>query len=296
VNAYSNLYKAQENVRLLTEELAQSSKRDSDFAGMEKNGLLARNDMLKAQLQTTNIAYSLADAENNAKVAEVNMNLLLGLPENTALLPDSNSFRAQGAIETIEVYEKAALEHRSDAAAGRYRTRAAGVAVNTAKADYYPTVALSGGYVAAKIPNLFTVTNAVTYGIAVQYDLGSFWKTGAKVAQQKAREEQSSANEALLDDQIRLQINQSYADFLTAQKKIAVSNKAVEQGNENYRITNNKYKNGLVTTTDLLEADVSLLQARINLALAKVDAMVAYDTILERSGLLTDPMQVTSKR
>jgi outer membrane protein len=291
VGAYANLYKAHENVLLLQQELAQSQKRDSDFANMERNGLLARNDMLKAQLQTSTIEYNLDDALDNEKIADVSMDLLLGLPEQTLLAPDSNAMRLTETPEPIDTYEKEALQHRLDLDALSYQSKAAAVAVKTARADYYPTVALSSGYVAAKIPGIFTITNAVTYGVAVQYDLSSFWKTGAKVAQQRAREEETDASKAELEDQVRLQVNQAYADYLTAVKKIAVSKKAIQQGEENYRITRNKYNNSLVTTTDLLEADVSLLQARINLELARADALVAFDTILQRSGLLAETMK-----
>ncbi|HEX3933205.1 MAG TPA: TolC family protein [Puia sp.] len=291
IGAYANLYKAHENVLLLQEELAQSQKRDSDFANMEKNGLLARNDMLKAQLQTSTIEYNLADVLDNEKVADVTMDLLLGLPEQTMLLPDSNALQLPRMLEPIETYEKEAVQRRNDVNALTYQSKASAVAVRTAQADYYPTVALSGGYIAAKIPDLFTITNAVTYGVALQYNLSSFWKTGAKVAQQRAREEETDANKALLEDQVRLQVNQAYQDYLTAVKKIGVSKKAIQQGEENYRITRNKYNNSLVTTTDLLEADVSLLQARINLELAKADALVAFDTILQRSGLLSETMK-----
>lgn len=290
IGAYANLYKAHENVLLLQQELAQSQQRDSDFAHMERNGLLARNDMLKAQLQTSTIEYNLADAANNEKIADVSMDLLLGLPEQTLLSPDSNALQLPAAPDPIETYEKEALQHRLDLNALTYQSRAAAVAVKTAQADYYPTVALSGGYIAAKIPGIFTVTNAITYGVALQYNL-SFWKTGAKVAQQRAREEETDANRALLEDQVRLQVNQAYEDYLTAIKKIDVSKKAIQQGEENYRITRNKYNNSLVTTTDLLEADVSLLQARINLELARADALVAYDTILQRSGLLSETLK-----
>lgn len=291
VGAYANLYKAHENVFLLQQELAQSQKRDSDFADMERNGLLARNDMLKAQLQTSTIEYNLDDALDNEKIADVNMDLLLGLPEQTLLLPDSNAMQPSATPEPIETYEKEALQHRLDLNALTYQSRAAAVAVKTAQADYYPTVALSGGYIAAKIPGLLTITNAITYGVALQYNLSSFWKTGAKVAQQRAREEETDADKALLEDQVRLQVNQAYEDYLTAVKKIGVSKKAIQQGEENYRITRNKYNNSLVTTTDLLEADVSLLQARINLELARADALVAFDTILERSGLLGETLK-----
>src|SRR6202044_1003519 len=67
INAYANLYKAHANVLLLQENLAQSMKRDSDFMNMESNGLLARNDLLKAKLQTSTIEYNLADARTVKK-------------------------------------------------------------------------------------------------------------------------------------------------------------------------------------------------------------------------------------
>ena len=48
---------------------------------------------------------------------------------------------------------------------------------------------------------------------------------------------------------------------------------AIEQAAENYKITKNKYDNSLVTTTDLLEAEVAQLQTKLNFAFAKADAM-----------------------
>src|SRR5450755_419470 len=89
IDAFSNLYKAGANLRVIEENLAQSRSRDTDFSNLEKNGLLARNDKLKALLQTANIELTLADVQNNMKVAMVNMNIMLGLPEETLLLPDS---------------------------------------------------------------------------------------------------------------------------------------------------------------------------------------------------------------
>jgi len=288
ISAYSNLYKAHANVLLLRENLAQSMKRDSDFMDMERNGLLARNDLLKAKLQTSTIEYNLADAENSEKIATVNMDLLLGLPEQTSLATDSGSLQLSPQLEDIGTYEKEAIGHRADLGALQYQRKAAAVSVNSARSDYFPSLALTGGYIAADIPGLFSVTNAVTYGVGLQYNIAAFWKTGAKVEQAKAKEREVAANEDLLNDNIRLQVNQAYQDYLTALKKIDVSRVAIAQGEENYKITRNKYNNSLVTMTDLLEADVSLLQAQINLEMARADAAVAYSTILQRAGTLSE--------
>ena len=52
-------------------------------------------------------------------------------------------------------------------------------------------------------------------------------------------------------------------------------------------ITKNKYDNSLVTLTDLLEADVSLLQSKLNISFGKADAVLAYNKLLQTSGSLS---------
>jgi outer membrane protein TolC len=150
-----------------------------------------------------------------------------------------------------------------------------------------PSVALTGGYIAADIPHLVTITNAVTVGIGVKYDLGSLWKTKAKIVQAQAREREILANQAQLDDAVRLQVTRDYENYLLSTRKTEVYEKAVAQARENYRITKNKYDNNLLNTTDLLDANVSLLQSEISLAVAKADVLLAYEKLLGTAGLIT---------
>ncbi len=291
INAFTNLYKAKAAVELVKENLQQSQKRVNDFTNLEKNGLLARNDLLKAQLQSSNVELSLLDAENNSMLANINMNLMLGLPEKTVLMPDSNSLVETGTLKSVEDYEQLALQKRRDIAALAIRRKAAGMGVKIAKGDLYPGIALTGGYIAAYVPNFLTVINAVNIGVGIQYNLSSLWKTTAKVQQAKARELQVQASEEQLSDVVRLQVNEAYQNYLLSQKKIEVYNKAIDQAGENYRITKNKYDNSLVTTTDLLDADLAQLQAKLNYTSAKIDAIVAYNKLLQTAGILDSTSQ-----
>lgn len=289
VGAFINLYKAKEAVRLVNENLAQSRQRDTDFANLERNGVIARNDLLKAQLQTSNIELSLLDAQNNWKLANVNMDLLLGLPESTMLNPDSSSLEYSPELKTVDDYEQLALNSRNDMKALSARAKAAASNYKTVKGDYYPSVALTGGYIAADVPGLVTITNAINVGVGVKYSLSSLWKTKAKLAEAKAKEDELTSSEELLIDNMHLQINQAYDNYISSLKKIDVYAKAIEQANENYKITKNKYDNTLATTTDLLDADVAQLQAKLNYAFAKADAIVAYNKLVQAAGVLTEP-------
>lgn len=288
INAYVNLYKASVTVDVVKENVMQSKQRDSVLSRLEQNGLLARNDLLKAELQTSNIELSLLDAESNLKMTNVNMNLMIGLPETTILKTDSTGFDKSISVKTIDDYEQLALQNRKDMQALSFRKKAAITGISVAKSDLYPSLALTGGYIAADIPKLLSITNAANIGIGFKYNIASLWDSKAKIAQAKSRVTEIEANEEQLSDGVRLQVNQDFENFLLSQRKTEVYNKAVVQAEENYRITKNKYDNALVNTTDLLDANVSLLQSKINLAVAKADVLLAYSKLLETTGTLSN--------
>lgn len=293
INAFTNFYKAIATVTLVKESLEQSKQRVTHFTNLEKNGLLARNDLLKAQLHTSNIELSLLDAENNLELANVSMDLMLGFPEKTVLVPDSLPFGGPEPVESLETYEQLSRLHRKDMEALSLRKKAAASGVNEAKAELFPGLALTGGYVALDVPKLLTVTNAVNLGLGVQYSLSSLWKTRAKIDQAKAREWQLAISEEQLSDAVYLAVNEAYRNYLLSRRKIEVYHQAIEQAKENYRVTKNKYDNSLVNTTELLDADLAQLQANLNYTFSRADSFVAYEKLLETAGLLTD--QVAKK-
>jgi outer membrane protein len=286
IAAYGNLYKARKAVDLVAENLKREQERVTEFTNREKNGLLARNDLMKAKLQESNVQLALLDAENDLKLTTINVNLLLGLPENTAIAADSSAFTTLKEEGNAQDWEQTAVSHRKDIAANGIRRKAADVDIKVAKADLYPSVALTAGYVALNIPGVAAIPNAMNAGLGFKYNIASFWKTGAKIAEARTHVYQLQTNEQILLDRIHLEVNTAYYNYVLSKRKIDVYGKAVEQADENYRITKNKYDNSLVTTTELLDADVAQVQSRINYESAKADAVVAFKKLEQTAGVI----------
>jgi outer membrane protein len=204
---------------------------------------------------------------------------------------DTAGVQRKDDSRVLEDYVQAAVTSRKDRAALNLRKKAAETGVKTVKADLYPSLSLTGGYVAADIPKFFSVTNAVNIGVGVSYNIASLWKTKSKIQAADARVRQLAASEDMLDDNIRLDVNRSYLSLISNRKKIEVYAKAVAQAQENYRIVKNKFDNSLATTTDLLDADVAQLQANLSYTLARADAFVAYNKLLQTSGVLSSDMK-----
>ncbi|WP_300672682.1 TolC family protein [Soonwooa sp.] len=283
--AYNNLFKASQAIKLLEESLTASQKRDQSFIKLEDNGVIARNDRLKAQLQTSNIEVQLLEAHNNYDIANINMDLLLGLADNTEIEIDPNYIEEQN-LQDDTYYLTEAFKNRKDKQALEYQQKAATLGTKAAKAENLPTIALTGGYVAADIPKVLTVTNAVNFGVGVQYNLANIWKKNSNLGKSLAVEKQLEASSELLNDNITLNVKKDIQNEKLAYRKIDVYQRAVEQADENYRITKNKFDNGLATMTELLDADTAKLAAQVNLINSKADATLAHKKLLQTTGTI----------
>jgi len=291
IEAFANLFKAGSAVRLVKENLAQSQERTREFSNLEKNGLLPRNDLLKAELQTSNVELNLVDAENNLQLANINMDLMLGLPTTTTLLLDTSGIEKKDDKRTLEEFFQLAMNSRKDIAALDLRKKAAETGVKAVKGEKLPGISITGGYLAADVPKFISITNVVNLGVGVSYNIGSLWKNKAKEKEAQAKVSELTATQALVNDQVQMQVSKSYLSLLSQRKKIEVYAKAVEQANENYRIVKNKFDNSLATTSDLLDADVAKLQANLSYTLARADAFVAYNRLLQTAGLLASEIK-----
>src|SRR6478736_902138 len=147
INYYANLYKSQRTIELIKENQKSANQRVTDFIALEKNGIIPRNDLLKAQLQVSKLQLSLDEALNNETIINYYLFTLLKLPTGTKLVVNEGDL-INFPKDEIPTDEKPALENRKDLEAIKFQEKASQNNLNIAKSNYYPTVALTGGYAA----------------------------------------------------------------------------------------------------------------------------------------------------
>ncbi|MHB8842687.1 MAG: TolC family protein, partial [Candidatus Aquicultor sp.] len=106
----------------------------------------------------------------------------------------------------------------------------------------------------------------------------SLWNWGATVDRTDAAEaqyEQAKDNMKILKDMITLEVTRNFLDINKSKEKMTVAKQNVDQAEENYKITDEKFKNGLALNSDLLDAEVALLQAKTNYIQSIVDYELA---------------------
>jgi len=292
VEYYANLYRAQKAVDLIKENLKSAEQRVKDFKDLEQNGIIARNDLLKAQLQQSKVQLSLDEAYKNVSVFNYYLVTLLQLPEEYRIYIDEHQFDNNQPVNVIK-NEEEGLKNRKDLEAIHWIQKANESSVKIAKSGYFPSIALVGGYTTLNLQNVVTVQNAINVGLGLSYNLSSIFKNGkeVKIAKNKALETQQS--EAVLSENIKIQVQQSIENYNLALKQNLVYEEAIGQATENYRIVKDKYDNGLSNTTDLLEADVEQLNSKINYAYSRANIMLKYYEMLSASGELTSSFNLT---
>jgi outer membrane protein TolC len=292
VDYYAALYKAQKTIELLKENQKSATQRVTDFIELEKNGIIPRNDLMKAKLQVSNTQLSLDQASSQLNIVNYALVTLLKVDEDTKLEINESDF-TDFQMDNVPTSDAIALENRKDLEAIQLQEKASLANVKIAKGGYYPSISLLGGYTALDLQNVFTVTNAINFGVGASYDLSGIFKNGnnVKIAESKAEEAKNA--EAMLTDYIKMQVQKSTEDYNLALKQNVVYNEAVDQATENYRIVKDKYDNGLSDTNDLLEADVEQLSTKINQALGKANAIQKYYELLSVSGQLNQTFNLS---
>jgi outer membrane protein TolC len=134
------------------------------------------------------------------------------------------------------------------------------------------------------IPTRNNLIAPVTLGIGASWDIGTLYTNKNKEKEAALQREELNTAKDQAHDEIRKDVNKNFILYHQSLERIKVLQDAVVQAEENERITESKFRNNLVNTTDRIDAQTLLYNARVNLELAKSDATIAWYDLLHSAG------------
>ncbi|HEY4290744.1 MAG TPA: TolC family protein [Puia sp.] len=288
IDSYMNYDKILENQLITLQNMQDIQNKLDEIVKYEGQGLATQNDVLRYQLQKSQMQLTEIELENNRKVANYNMNVILGLPDSTEILLPKIAYKVNETLVFADLLQQAETNRR-ELQDLSYETKLADVTVKKLHDQRLPTVAASAGayYInptGQVIPTHNNLIAPITLGIGASWDIGTLYKNKNKEKEAALqRQELNTAHDQAIDD-IRKDVHEQFMMYQTALEKIRILQVAVDQATENERITESKFKNNLVNTTDRIDAQTQLYQARVNLELAKSDATISYYDVLKSTG------------
>jgi outer membrane protein len=288
ISAYLNYDKILQNQLIVAQNMEDVESKLDEITKYESQGLATQNDVLRYKLQRSQIQLTQIQLEDNRKVANYDMDIMLGLPDTTTITLDAVDYKVDQNLALPDLIQQAETNRR-ELAELSYQQRLADVNVKKIHDQRLPTVAASAGmyYInptGEVIPTHNNLLAPFTLGVGASWDIGTLYTN-------KNKEHEASLNRAELNtardqdiDEIHKEVHQQFIAYQQALEQIKVLQVAVNQAQENERITESKFRNNLVNTTDRIDAQTLLYQSRVNLELAMSDATIAYYNVLKSTG------------
>ncbi len=272
-------------------DVAQQSVRDYDghvtnVQAQYNVGLVASSDVLAARTNLADAQTTLITRQNSADVAETDLNIVIGYPVSTSIETADKEMRYLPYNVTLEQAKAYALLHRATLVKSAMDVKSAEESVKQAKAGYLPTVSLTAGKNYASDDNYRgTSNNGWSVGANASLDI---WDGGSTRNTIKVREAQlESAKEANLAavDGVLHDVESAYLNLRAAEQTISSTKVAVEEGQESFRIASLRYRAGVGSNLDVLDAETSLTTARNNYVQALYNYNIYVATLEQAVGV-----------
>ena len=268
-------------------------KLESDIDKMIAEGVATKADGLSVKVKVNEAEMTLTKVDDGLTLSRMLLCQLCGLDLSSSItLQDETETDLQPAtIPTRAIDLNAVYANRPEIRSLELATSIYKQKVNVVRADYLPSVALMGGYMATN-PSVFNSFEkkfkgmwnvGVTVSLPIWHWGEGFYKV--KAAKSEARIAQYQLQDAR--EKISLQVNQSAFQVNEAAKKLIMAEKNLEKANENLRYATLGFEEGVIPASNVLEAHTAWLSAQSEKIDAQIDVKLTEIYLKKAMGELT---------
>lgn len=277
--AYVSVLVSRETARVLGEAIAAYDAHLKDAKNRQDLGLLASHEVLAVTVERERAELGRVQAENATAVATANLLRLVGLPAGTTLELDKAPDAAVGALATAELVKQATAA-RPEVEALRARIRAMEANAKVAGSASRPQAGLTAGYDFANpnsriLPLTGTWNDTWSVGVAVNWRILDGGKSDAAAAQARAQADALRAQLADLESRIAFDVTARRLDVDSAIAGRAVAERGIEAARDALRVARDRFREGVLTSSELLDAETRLLRAELEATQTEAQIQVA---------------------
>ena len=249
----------QEKVKVAQDYKKLIDKLLSDLENLKNEGMITSNDVLKAKVKQSEANLMLYKATNGLKLSKMALCQQVGLPIDADIMVDvDQNYSSSFVLDTA--YRNVALTNRPEIEMLKNAVKITNEAANVARSRFLPNVILTANYTMAN-PNPyagFTNEFGGDWNIGVVARVPIFHWGDRIHTMSAARHTQKISELKLLEteEMISLQAQQAVNVYNEALQKINFAQITLDQTAENLKQTNDNFEEGLVKTTDVLEAQL----------------------------------------
>ena len=286
---YLNLFQLYNGSVIYRSNICLARRRLSDMAKLKIQGLVTRNDIIRNELLIADFNLDLDEVENNIDILNKQLQIVLGLPRNIRILPDTTLNGMQPESLTLQEYTAAALLRQPAIKATNVSEQIAGKNVALEKSLRLPEISLYAGD-ALQRPFLYTLDplniyyNAYQTGIKLKYNISSLYHAKDRIKVARLELAQQQTRTIVQQQQTEIEVNTAFIKFREAQQHYLTLTKSLELADDNFRIVEKKYINQLSQITDILDASTAKLSAELRLSNARINIISRWYQLQKAAG------------
>jgi len=289
--AYFTILKAEKIRQVAVQAVQQLESQLKVSRAFYEVGIIPKNDLLQTQVQMAQARQNLTSAEVELAIGKASFNTLLRRDVGMEVkVEDILEYRPM-EVPFEESLEKA-RKNRPELKETELTVKKAEKEVQLARSEYFPTVNLIFDYErVGDDPGVsgseFEDKDSWNIMASARW---TFWQWGKKrqlVREKETRLIQAKDARVQVEDSISLEVKDAYLRLREARDKIGVAEVAIEQAEENFRMNQERFKEQVATSTDVLDAQTLLTQARTNYFNALSDYRIAWARLDRAMGIVT---------
>jgi len=278
--AYWTLVTASESQRVVDESVTRIDAHLRDVRNQLDAGLVPPNDVLSVEAQESRQRMLAIQARGARDVAESELARLVGVPPGTPLRVDAATTAPEPSVASVDALLQQARQQRPERAALVKRMASANERTRAASAGARPTVGVGGGFDYARPnPRIFPREEAWRTSwdasINVNWPIFDGGRARSEVAEASASARALQEQLEDFDARLAVEIRQRLTDVTSARSAIGAADDAVRSATEARRVVGDRFNAGVATSTDVLDAQVALLQAELDRTQAVANAHLA---------------------
>ena len=236
-------------------------------------GIVSKSDVLATNTRLANAKTALVEAKNAASLAEAKFNNHVGLPVSTPIVTADKELTYAPYGVSLETAKAYGVAHRGTIVQAAMAVKSAEEKVSSADASDIPVVRANASRGMNGIHWAGNDNKNWAVGATLSWNVWDGGQSKANVAAAKANVEKAKEGYAQAIETVELQVQEVYLQLKAAEQKIQSTHAAVEAGQEDFRIKTLRYRSGVGTNVDVLDAETALATARNNY----VDALYNYN-------------------
>lgn len=287
---YLDLYKILNQKTVFQQNIQLAEQRLQNINKFYNQGMVTRNDVIRGELQLSNLKLALQVVENNRQILNKQLTTALGLSESTQIVPDETLKSNVPKALLMDNYSAFAQNHptvlMTKKAVDIYEA-----SEKITRAEMMPSLsAFAGNKLARPIttlsPALDMYTNGWSAGFSLNFNIDALYKTPKKIKQVGFEKDKAIAEATEVVQMIDIAVNAAYIKYNEAVTQNITLETNKNLADENYRIMNSKYNNQLAILLDLIDASNQKLDAELQFANSEINIVYAYYKLLKESGNL----------